>query len=112
MQGIQLFEYKSLLESLNKVRDAHTLTPDEAPTQLVTEQEAKLKEIYAEYRQAKELLANCIRQFEEHKLKVRRFVKNHKLPAKRQFNSGAGALPSGQYIVNIQNNAAGQQTVV
>ncbi len=78
MQGIQFFEYKSLLESLNKVRNAHTLTPDEAPTQLVAEQEAKLKEIYAEYRQAKEVLANCIRQFEEQKLLVRRFVKQRK----------------------------------
>ena len=82
MQGIQFFEYKNLLESLRKLEEAEINPSAEMPSQQVLEQEAKLKNIYVEYREAIDRVANCIRQFEEHKLQIRRFVKHHKQPGR------------------------------
>jgi len=78
MQGIQLFEYKSLLESLNKLKqvDIFNLPGEEADS--VLNEEKKLHDIYKNYQLSMQQVSEYIRQFEEHKNAIRRLMKNNR----------------------------------
>lgn len=78
MQGITLFEYKSLLESLNKLSQYKIIDVSEDQAETVIEQELKLKEIYAEYVVSLEQVSENIKQFEKHKHSIRRFIKKNR----------------------------------
>lgn len=78
MQGITLFEYKSLLESLNKLSQYKIIDVSEDQAETVIEKELKLKEIYAEYVVSLEQVSENIKQFEKHKHSIRRFIKKNR----------------------------------
>jgi hypothetical protein len=78
MQGIRLFEYKTLLESLSKLRQIEIFNLSEEHTETVIEKEKKLKEIYASYQLSIEQVSETIRQFEHHKHAIRRLIKKNR----------------------------------
>ena len=78
MQGITLFEYKSLLESLNKLSQYKIIDVSEDQAETVIEKELKLKEIYAEYVVSLEQVSENIKHFEKHKHSIRRFIKKNR----------------------------------
>ena len=78
MQGITLFEYKSLLESLKKLSQYEISGVSEDQVETVIENELKLKEIYAEYVVSLEQVSENIKQFEKHKHSIRRFIKKNR----------------------------------
>jgi len=78
MQGIQLFEYKSLQEYLQRIRQDELCTMPCEHTEQVAAYEEKLNEIYSNYQMAWEQVSVTIRQFEEHKLSIRRLLSQHK----------------------------------
>ena len=78
MQGITLFEYKSLLQSLNKLSQYKIIDVSEDQAETVIEKELKLKEIYAEYVVSLEQVSENIKQFEKHKHSIRRFIKKNR----------------------------------
>lgn len=78
MQGITLFEYKSLLESLKKLSQYEISGVSEDQVETVIEKELKLKEIYAEYVVSLEQVSENIKQFEKHKHSIRRFIKKNR----------------------------------
>ena len=78
MQGIQLFEYKSLLESLNKLKQVDIFTLPEEEADSVLTQEKKLHDIYKNYQLSLQQVSDHIRQFEEHKNSIRRLMKNNR----------------------------------
>ncbi|MBP9099087.1 MAG: hypothetical protein KBF74_09750 [Ferruginibacter sp.] len=90
MQGIQFFEYKYLLDNLQKLKEEEHIAFSDEHNNQVMESEKKLKHIYEEYRLSLVHIADIIRQFEEHKLSVRRLVNYHKsyrkLLAGKKFN--------------------------
>lgn len=78
MQGITLFEYKSLLESLCKLRQYEMFELSEDQAERVIEKENQLKEIYADYIFSLEQVSENIKQFEKHKHSIRRFIKKNR----------------------------------
>ena len=78
MQGITSFEYKSILESLCKLRQYEMFDLSEDQAETVIEKEIKLKEIYANYLFSLEQVAENIKQFEKHKHSIRRFIKKNR----------------------------------
>jgi hypothetical protein len=78
MQGIQLFEYKTLLESLERLKQAEMFDLPEEQLALITEKEKILKETYSNYQLSLEQISVYIRQFEHHKNAIRRLVKDNK----------------------------------
>jgi hypothetical protein len=78
MQGIQLFEYKTLLESLNKLKEREYFHLPEEQSEIVLQKENRLKEIYSNYQLSLEQVSACIRQFEQHKNAIRKLMKDNK----------------------------------
>ncbi len=75
MQGIQFFEYKTLLESLDRLKKTDTADMPEKQVAEVQAIEMKLREIYANYRLSIEQIADFVDQFEKHKHAVRKLLK-------------------------------------
>ncbi|MBC7937948.1 MAG: hypothetical protein H7Y86_21585 [Rhizobacter sp.] len=75
MQGIRSTEVKILLESLNILRQAGMLNLPEDQFETVIKTENELKEIYANYKISLQQVSENIRQFENHKLSIRRLMR-------------------------------------
>ncbi len=78
MQGIQLFEYKSLKESLHKLQESEIFLSGTEHAHIIAEHEKKLQEIYSNYRLALDRVSEFINQFDEHKLSIRRLKVQYK----------------------------------
>jgi len=77
MQGIQLFEYKALMDYLQRLQEDAPVQEHSVDCEhcnALVAHEEKLKAIYLNYKTAKNDVANIIREFEEHKMAIRRLV--------------------------------------
>ena len=78
MRGIQFFQYKSLQESLHKLKE----DKKDAPLPVIyldtiVHHEKKLSQIYSEYQKAFENISYIISQFEKQKSAVHRLYRMH-----------------------------------
>jgi hypothetical protein len=78
MQGIQLFHYKYLLEQLQSLRDTQMQGFTCEHSDMILEQEEKLKKIYADYQHAMEDVSAIIKQFSDEKHAIKRLMFHHK----------------------------------
>ena len=92
MQGIQFFEYKTLKNTLDKLQETLASRLLEEQRDAVVEYDEKLTEIYGNYRLALEDVAQFIKQFEDHKLSIRRLAASHKQHTKTLIKKQESAL--------------------
>ncbi len=92
MQGIQFFEYKNLKNALDKLQNTEEGNLPAQQPDAVIEYDEKLNEIYGNYRLALQEVALVIKQFEEHKLSIRRLVASHKQHTKTLIKKQESAL--------------------
>ena len=86
MQGIQLYQYKLLQESLKRLKTEPGYFNEQCPTlDTIKQHEEKLNNIYMEYQASLENLSGIIKQFDQHKQSIRRVISLHK---KCRKNSG------------------------
>lgn len=78
MQGIQFFEYKYLLDNLQKLKQEEHIVFSDVHANQVLDSEKKLKSIYEEYRHSLIHISEVIKQFEEHKHSIRKLANYHK----------------------------------
>ena len=78
MQGIKFFEYKYLLDNLKKIKEENTSLFPEGHEEQILLSEEKLVKIYEDYRMSLIKVAEIIRQFDEHKVTIRKLVSRHK----------------------------------
>lgn len=98
MQGISLADFKKLLASLNNLSQIEMMDFTEDHFKKVIEKEKRLKEIYANYQLSLQLVSENIRQFEDHKLAIRKLMKESRLYLKNKKKAKAlsAAIP-GQF---------------
>lgn len=78
MQGIQFYEFRTLKDSLDKLKETGFDNLPKEHVEMIVEYESKLNMIYTDYRLRLQEVATVIRQFEEHKLSIRRLMSQHK----------------------------------
>lgn len=84
MQGIQLYEYKSLLDSLCKIKAALQGAHSPERKQEIEAEEKLLKDIYRQYTETLGQLGLCIKAYESRKLAIRRLLKQQKQMEKQK----------------------------
>lgn len=85
MQGIRVAELKSLLEYLETLKiKMSVISPSEAELTAILEKEKSLKKIYSNYRESLQQVSACVQLFENEKLVVRKFLKQHKQSLKAE----------------------------
>ncbi len=78
MQGIKFFEYKYLLDNLKRIKEDNiSLFPEGHEEQIFRSEEMLIK-IYEDYRKTLIRVAEITKQFDEHKLTIRKLVSRHK----------------------------------
>lgn len=78
MQGIKFFEYKYLLDNLNRLKEDNTSLFPEGHGEQILHSEEKLLKIYEDYRISLVRVAEIIKQFDDHKMAIRKLVSRHK----------------------------------
>ena len=74
MQGIPHFQYKYLLQVLQKLQETQLHDPSGTYAEMVHAEQQKLIEIYSKYKQTLDEVSDLVKQFDERKLATRRLI--------------------------------------
>ena len=79
MQGISFFQYKCLIDYLNKLQDqAELLSLSAEHCSIISQYKEKLKEVYREYEITLNKVALIVTQYKEQQMAIRRLIVQHK----------------------------------
>lgn len=77
MKGIQFYQFKMLLKSLENLTEEEKFYTPCIHSDLIADHKEKLKTIYRAYREKFEEISILTRQFDEHRLSIQRLASLH-----------------------------------